>query len=120
MSLGDPAGALAGLVAGALVGGVLRRADLCFHSMFRSAWQRDHDLLATWLLAVAIGAVGLTVVYATPIGAGLNRGLAFDPIPNLTGGLLIGVGMVVARSCASGLFYKLGSGMLGAAVGLAG
>ncbi|MGH9117193.1 MAG: YeeE/YedE thiosulfate transporter family protein, partial [Acidimicrobiales bacterium] len=42
------------------------------------------------------------------------------PIPNLTGGLLIGVGMVVARSCASGLFYKLGSGMLGAAVGLAG
>ena len=33
---------------------------------------------------------------------------------------MIGVGMVVASSCVSGLFYKLGSGMLGTLAGLAG
>ncbi len=57
---------------------------------------------------------------ALPGTDGLNQGLAFRPIANVVGGLVSGVGMVVARSCVSGLFYKLGSGMLGALVGLAG
>lgn len=50
----------------------------------------------------------------------LNRGLPFDPTHNTAGGLLIGIGMTVASSCASGLFFELGVGILGAAVGLAG
>ncbi len=109
-----------GLLAGALIGGVLRRADLCFHSMFRRAWSRDLDLVATWLYGIAIAAVGLSALFALGIGEDLNRGLAFDPVANIVGGVLIGVGMVVARSCVSGLFYKLGAGMVGAAVGLVG
>jgi hypothetical protein len=110
----------AGLVAGVLMGAVLRRTDLCFHAMFRSAWQRDADLLATWTLGVGVGAVGLAVLFETSVGNDLNRGLPFDPVRNVTGGLLVGAGMAVARSCTSGLFYKLGAGMLGALGGLAG
>lgn len=109
-----------GLLAGALVGAVLRRADLCFHSMFRRAWSGDHDLLATWAYGVALAGVGLSVVFSLGIGDDLSRGLPFDPVANLLGGTLIGVGMVVARSCVSGFFYKLGAGMAGAAVGLLG
>jgi uncharacterized membrane protein YedE/YeeE len=37
---------------------------------------------------------------------------------NIVGGVIFGIGMVVASSCISGLFYKLGHGMLGAFVGL--
>ena len=38
---------------------------------------------------------------------------------NIAGGILFGIGMVVASSCITGLFYKLGHGMLGVLVGLA-
>lgn len=111
---------VAGLVAGALVGIVLRRADLCYHSMFRGLFERRYGLFATWALGVGVAAVGLSLVYAWSDWDQLNEGLPFHPVRNIVGGLTIGVGMVVALSCASGLFYKLGAGMLGAVVGLAG
>jgi uncharacterized membrane protein YedE/YeeE len=38
---------------------------------------------------------------------------------NLIGGLMFGVGMVVAATCITGVFYKLGHGMLGMLVALA-
>jgi len=56
----------------------------------------------------------------TPLGGTLDRGLSFAPVGNIAGGLLIGLDMVVARSCVSGLFFKLGAAMLGATIGLAG
>ncbi|MGA8996180.1 MAG: YeeE/YedE thiosulfate transporter family protein, partial [Nocardioidaceae bacterium] len=110
----------AGAAAGAALGYVLQRSDLCFHSMFAGALEGRTRLLQGWLLGVALAALGLTALFASPWSTGLNTGLAFRPVSNVAGGLLIGVGMVVARSCLSGLFYKLGAGMLGALVGLAG
>lgn len=109
-----------GALAGVLLGAVLHRGQLCFHSMFAGIGGGDLRLLRAWLLGVALGAVGLAVLFATPLGAGLSTGLPFRPVANVVGGLLVGVGMAVARSCVSGLFYKLGEGMLGALVGLAG
>ncbi len=109
-----------GGLAGIAIGYVLQRGQLCFHSMFAGAYEGRWLLLRGWILAVAIASVGLAVLYASPLGDGLNTGLGFTPVSNVVGGLLIGVGMVVASSCVSGLFYKLGSGMLGALVGLVG
>lgn len=109
-----------GALAGLLVGYVLQRGDICFHSTFRGVFEHRWGLFKTWALAVAIAAVGLSVVFATGPWDGLNRGLAFRPVANIAGGLTMGVGMVVAGSCNSGLFYKLGAGMLGALAGLAG
>lgn len=111
---------MTGVVAGLLMGVVLHRGQLCFHSTLRSAQDGRTDLLRGWLLGVTIGAVGLAVLYSFAWSDGLNRGLAFRPVSAVLGGLLIGVGMVVAQSCVSGLMFKLGSGMAGAAVGLAG
>jgi uncharacterized membrane protein YedE/YeeE len=37
---------------------------------------------------------------------------------NLVGGFLFGIGMVVAATCVTGLFYKLGHGMLGTLVAM--
>ncbi len=111
---------LTGLVAGTLLGVVLQRSRLCFHSLFAGAWQGRTTLLRGWLLGVAVAGLGLSVVYLAPWSAPLNSGLAFRPVQNVLGGLVIGTGMVVARSCVSGMFYKLGNGMLGATVGLVG
>jgi uncharacterized protein len=109
-----------GAAAGLGIGYVLQRGQLCFHSMFTSALGRRTLLLRGWLLGVAVASVGLSVLYLTPWSRGLNTGLAFTPVADIAGGLVIGVGMVVAGSCVSGLFYKLGSGMLGTLAGLAG
>ncbi|KAA2252985.1 hypothetical protein F0L68_33865 [Solihabitans fulvus] len=111
---------LTGLVAGTAMGYVLYRGRLCFHATFAGPYERRWLLARAWLLGVAVASVGLAVLFGTPLAAGLNRGLPFAPVADLVGGLLIGVGMAVARSCVSGLLFKLGSGMLGALVGLAG
>ncbi len=111
---------VSGLLAGIGMGYVLYRGQLCFHSMIAGALGRRFGLAQAWLLAVALSSVGLAVLFTTSLGDGLNRGLAFRPVGNVAGGVIIGIGMVVALSCASGLFYRLGSGMAGAGVGLVG
>ena len=110
----------AGLLAGTAMGYVLQRGQLCFHAMFADAWHRRFLLFRGWALAVVLGAVGLAVVFATPLGQSLNTGLPFRPVANVVGGLLIGWGMAIAQSCVSGLLYKFGAGMAGAVVGILG
>jgi len=112
------AGAITGALAGVAMGYVLQRGQLCFHSTIKSSLDGRFLLARGWALGVSLASVGLALLFLLPGTDGLNRGLAFRPIANVVGGLVIGVGMVVARSCVSGLFHKLGSGMLGALVGL--
>lgn len=111
---------LTGVLAGIALGYVLQRGQLCFHSMFGDAWRGRFLLLRGWALAVSVAAVGLAVLFLTPLGAGLNTGLPFRPVANVIGGLLIGWGMAIAKTCVSGLLYKLGAGMAGAAIGILG
>jgi uncharacterized membrane protein YedE/YeeE len=116
----DGIAALTGGLAGLGMGYVLQRAQLCFHATFDGVLRRRFLLARGWLLGVAIAAVGLSALFLTSFGGRLNQGLPFVPAANVAGGLLIGVGMAVASSCVSGLFYKLGAGMLGCVAGLAG
>jgi hypothetical protein len=109
-----------GAAAGLGMGYVLQRGQLCFHAMFGSALGGRVLLLRGWLLGVAVASVGLSVLYLTPWSRGLNTGLPFRPVADIAGGLVVGAGMAVASSCVSGLFYKLGSGMVGTLAGLAG
>lgn len=111
---------VAGALAGIAMGYVLQRGQLCFNAMFTDGWHGRFLLLRGWALAVGLGAVGLAVVYLSPLGSDLNTGLPFRPVANIGGGLLIGWGMAIAQSCVSGLLYKFGAGMLGAAVGILG
>lgn len=110
---------VAGAVSGLVFGYVLQRGDICFHSTFRGLFEHRYALFKTWALGVAIAVIGLTAVFASGLWE-LNEALALRPVANALGGAILGAGMVVAASCNSGLFYKLGSGMLGAAVGLVG
>ncbi|MGB6180416.1 MAG: YeeE/YedE thiosulfate transporter family protein [Rhodococcus sp. (in: high G+C Gram-positive bacteria)] len=122
MNLGDstPLMIAAGLLAGILLGYVVQRGRFCSHSAVANATRRDFSLAKGWILGVSLASVGLAFLYLLPDTETLNQGLALRPVPNIVGGLLIGIGMVAAASCISGLFWKLGSGMLGAVVGLLG
>jgi uncharacterized membrane protein YedE/YeeE len=101
------------------LGYIIERGDLCFHSTLRGLVRvpRELDLFRAYLL---------TLLVAIPL-VSVMRGLGWiDPwIPpfawpaNIGGGFIFGIGMVVAASCITGLFYKLGHGMLGTLVALA-
>lgn len=107
------------VLSGLGLGYIIERGDLCFHSTLRGLVKipRELDLFRAYLLALLI---------ATPLVAGLRALGWIDPwIPpfawpaNIVGGMIFGIGMVVAASCITGLFYKLGHGMLGTLVALA-
>lgn len=111
---------LLAIIAGATLGYVLERGDLCFHSTWRGLLVRPPhtDLLRAYLLLLLL---------ATPI-VQLMVGFGWiDPwIPplnwtaNLVGGMTFGIGMVIAATCITGMFYKLGHGMIGTVVAIAG
>lgn len=110
---------IAGLVAGVVFGYVLQRGQLCFHAAFRGLLDGRPALFKAWALGAAVTAVGLALLEA--IGPwSMSASLALRPVANLVGGGVFGVGMAVAFSCVSGLFYKLGAGMAGVLVGLLG
>ena len=113
------AAVMAGVAAGVVFGYALQRGQHCFHATFQGAIDRRWGLLKAWALAVAIGAVGLALLFALSPWDQLSRGLPLRPVDNVVGGLVFGVGMSIAASCVSGLWYKLGGGMVGALVGLA-
>lgn len=100
------------------LGYIFERGDFCFHSTWRGVVRqpRELDLLRAYLL---------TLVVAIPLVQGMIALGWIDPwIPplvpgaNILGGLIFGVGMVVAATCSTGIFYKLGHGMLGISVAL--
>lgn len=107
------------IFAGVGMGYIFERGDFCFHSTWRGVFSRPRqlDLVRAYLLSLLIG---------IPLVNGMMALGWIDPwIPpfawqaNLVGGLIFGVGMVVGATCITGLFYKLGHGMLGVLVGLA-
>jgi uncharacterized membrane protein YedE/YeeE len=106
------------ILTGLGLGYIIERGDLCFHSTLRGLVRRPRqlDLFRAYLLALLI---------ATPLVWGMTAlGWIAPWIPpfawlaNIVGGLVFGIGMVVASSCITGLFYKLGHGMLGTLVAL--
>lgn len=106
------------ILAGLGLGYIIERGDFCFHSTLRGLVRRPPqlDLFRAYLLALLV---------ATPVVWGLRAVGLIDPwIPpfawqaNIAGGVVFGIGMVVASTCITGLFYKLGHGMLGTLIGL--
>ncbi len=111
-----------GVVLAVLVGGgygyIVERGDFCFHSTWRGFFKRplQLDLWRAYLLMLLI---------SVPLVQGMIALGWIDPwIPPfawkaaIVGGTIFGIGMVVGASCITGLFYKLGHGMLGTIVGL--
>ena len=110
---------IAGIVAGLVFGYVLQRGQLCFHASFRGLLDRRPARFKAWALGAAVTGLGLAVLDAVGPWT-MSSSLALRPVANIVGGVVFGIGMAVAFSCVSGLFYKLGAGMAGALVGLVG
>ncbi len=105
--------ALTGLIVGGGYGYVAERGAFCMNSGFRVAvTQRNMTKVKAYVLAIALQMVFVPFVFA----AGLSSPTypAMFPAGAVLGGLLFGASMHWAGGCAAGVWYKLGSGSLGA------
>lgn len=110
---------LMGALVGLAFGYALQRGRFCVNTAFRDVFVlRNSRLLRAWALAVIVQLIGVQIVLAL--------GWFSPDVPplwwpaNIVGGLLFGMGMVLAGGCASGTCYRVGEGMLGSFVALLG
>lgn len=103
---------LLALIAGGALGFVLARGEFCFHSTWRRLFQPQPEtsLVRAYIVLLLISTPIVQIFRATGLIDPFIPQLA--PGAAIIGGLLFGGGMVIARTCISGMFYKLGAGML--------
>jgi uncharacterized membrane protein YedE/YeeE len=104
---------LAGLIVGIIFGFALQRGRFCMNSAIR-----DSILLQDMTLAKSVGVAVLVSMFGFAILDAVGW-IAINPKPlfwgaNLVGGIIFGIGMVLAGGCASGITYRVGEGMVGA------
>jgi len=113
---------VAGLIIGAIFGFILQRGRFCMNSAFRDILLlKEYKLAKAVTISLAVLMVGFAIFAFGGI-IDLNP-RPFKPLAAIVGGLIFGIGMVLAAGCASGTTYRVGEGMLGsfvAAIGLTG
>jgi uncharacterized membrane protein YedE/YeeE len=112
---------------GLAFGFVLQRGRFCFASAFRDLFLLGHGRnMKGVLVGLAVASVGFAIVMArqVPIAE-----LGFLPptanvlpvgVHTALGGVLFGVGMVLAGGCVSGSLYRMGEGYLASWIAFAG
>ena len=108
---------LTGLLLGAVLGYVLQRSRFCVTGAFRDLYMaRSARYFTPFLLAIAIQAVGVAAL--TGVGVISPEPATFAPLAVIGGGLLFGVGIIMAGGCATGTYYRAGEGLIGSWVAL--
>lgn len=109
---------ITGLAVGAALGFVMQRGRFCV-----TGFLRDIFTLKTWrgftalLVVIAVHAVGLAALTST--GVISPEVSDFAPLAVIIGGLVFGLGIVLAGGCASGTWYRSGEGLVGSWIALA-
>jgi len=105
--------ALTGLLVGSGYGYIAQRGAFCMNSGFRTAvTERNTTKVKSYVLAIALQMLVVPLVFA--LGLSSPTYPAMFPIGAVLGGLLFGASMRWAGGCAAGVWYKVGSGSLGA------
>jgi uncharacterized membrane protein YedE/YeeE len=105
--------ALTGLLVGGGYGYIAQRGAFCMSSGFRMViTDRNTTKLKAFVLAIALQMLVVPLVFALGLSAPTYP--AMFPIGAVVGGLLFGASMQWAGGCAAGVWYKVGSGSLGA------
>lgn len=102
-----------GLGLGILFGFALQRGRFCMNSAFRDILlMQDFTVFKAVAVAILLEMVGFGIMALTGMITLAPKPLLWGA--NIVGGLVFGIGMVVAGGCASGITYRVGEGMVGA------
>jgi uncharacterized membrane protein YedE/YeeE len=114
-------------VFGITFGVILQRSRLCFASAFRDLFlMRDGGNLRGILTGLAVASLGFALIQVhavpTPTFGALPDQAHLMPVSAqlAVGGLLFGLGMVLAGGCVSGTMYRIGEGYVGSMVAMVG
>lgn len=94
---------------GVVFGLLIQRGQICFTAAFRDMWVSGRSTLSKALaLGMAVGTVGTFVVILT------GRQALIHPVSPGTaiGGLLFGIGIVLASGCETGMMYRAMEGQV--------
>ena len=112
---------------GAAFGVILQRSRLCFAGAFRDLiMSGDGRLMRAILLGLAVSTIGFGLLMARfvpdPSFGVLPPGAHIQPVgyATIVGGVLFGVGMVLAGGCVSGSLWRMGEGYLNSWVAMVG
>ncbi|WP_233573270.1 YeeE/YedE thiosulfate transporter family protein [Leptotrichia sp. OH3620_COT-345] len=100
---------------GIAFGMILQRSRFCFTAAFRDPiLTGSTSLTRAVLLAISIGTIGFTAIsFGSVLSGGKPVGLdSVEPLSVLIiiGGIIFGIGMVIAGGCASGTLMRFGEG----------
>lgn len=108
--------ALAGLLAGAVLGLCARLGDFCTLGALESAlYGDDQRRLRLWGVVLAVAVFGTHLGASLDwidMGAMLYHQIAWNPLASIAGGLLFGYGMAMAGNCGFGALVRFGGGDL--------
>ncbi|MBW1761015.1 MAG: YeeE/YedE family protein [Deltaproteobacteria bacterium] len=105
--------ALTGILIGGGYGYIAQRGAFCMNSGFRVVVTDGNTTkVKAYVLAIALQMLVVPLVFA--LGLSSPTYPAMFPIGAVVGGLLFGASMRWAGGCAAGVWYKVGSGSLGA------
>ena len=106
-----------GLLIGIAFGILLQRTQFCFVSGFRRLlFEKNPRFLTALLIAISVQSIGLFALAEAEIIK-----IPTSPLPVLAtvaGGLLFGIGMVLANCCGSGSWFRSAEGALGSLLAL--
>src|SRR3982074_3743933 len=101
------------------VGLVLQRGRLCFAGAFRDLFlMRNGTMMRAIIVGLAIMAPGFALIESRAVpeprfgAVGAGHAVAPVGLNRAVGGVLFGIGMVVAGGCVSGTLYRIGEGYL--------
>ena len=103
------------LIFGVVFGMILQRSRFCFTAAFRDpVITGSTSLTRAVFLAIAVGTIGFSALSLYSISTG-GKPMGTDSVAPLSiltviGGVLFGIGMVIAGGCASGTLMRVGEG----------
>ncbi len=114
--------AVTSLVAGLVAGFVMHRSDFCMAGMFRDLYLFRNTFMLRILALLIVTSMAFFEVVR------LMGGIVLFPFPGfgapalttIAGGVLFGIGMVLAGGCVAGTLYKMGTGNLVSVAAFAG
>jgi hypothetical protein len=93
----------AAMLFGVAFGLVIERGRICFTNAFRELWITRQGHLAR---ALAVAMIVATIGFAIQVGAGAKVRVEYASLGSLVGGLLFGIGIVLAGGCETGWMYR--------------
>lgn len=102
-------------VFGFFFGYIIQRSRFCFAACFRDVFLiRNASVTRAVILSLVVATIGFSVVSLLPGHPGLESTGRIYPVGlhTVVGGVLFGLGMVIAGSCVSGCLVRIGEGYL--------